>query len=294
MNTKIVAITWVAVLLVGCGGTSQTAPTSTATPPPPASTRTAPGQAPTPTGAPVMELPAQDPNAPVVSAVEAVGAATLNEAEWVDRFPASRSSVPTLAAELIEAATVFGDGQHTEERSWLVVDPRDRFDLVAELKQSIGAVHVQTANNTNDDESLCTETIGEDDRGVEWTVRACDYPSLPDTHAVGIVQTTPGTPASFTVDASIDAMLALSGGELTHVSARLQVPQPGEQSLLRSARIALPDGVDVQQLVDALKNGPLDDYGVARNDDSAVLTGPRGETWTLTTSIALFEAQGPW
>lgn len=284
------AVAAVGVLLVGCGGSSPATPstsTSEAQPSPAAT------QAASPTVA-VMVLPENDPDAPVVSAVAAVGSAMLDEQQWTTRFPAPREAIPTLEAEIIEAATEFGDGKHIEERSWLVVDTRDRYDLVAELRKVIGTVHIDTATNTNDAESLCTTSVGQDDTGVEWTVRACDYPDLPDTHAVGIVQTTTGTPEVFSVDDTVNGLLELSGGELTHTSARLRVPQPGQENLVRTARIALPANIDMNQLVDAAKNGPLVEYGVARSDDSAVLTGPRGETWTLTTSVAMFEAQSSW
>lgn len=246
---------------------------------------------------PVVEFEVADVDVPrdVSDGVLGLGGAVLDGDEWGRRFPAESVVVlPRVNAEVVEAASEFRDGVRFEERTWMVVDTRDRYELIEELRGEVGAVNVVSADNSADELSKCAVTVAMGEGEVSWTVRACDYPSVEGMHALGVVWSAPASGPDVVVDVTVGLVLDVAPGVVTSTGARLQVPGAGEEALVRDARIEFSSRVDPVEVGARLRARGLSDWALQTGEGSVILTGPRGESWVITDRVAQFDAGGAW
>lgn len=236
----------------------------------------------------------------IVDAIRAGGGDLVDPAEWTARYGttvlAELAGPDVRLAEATRRAERTGDAwNRVDEAAWLAVSRTALNDLLADLAAAarIDGPAERTARIDNGGECV-TDRYPPDPAGAAWSVQGCAYPRYPQMIAVGITRTGPDADPPTAVDPTIGPLVELLDGELDYVEVRLGPPGPDTATLHLSAYVALPAGLDVTTATDAVLAGPLAGWQVLRGDDSVLLSGPTGATWTLSAGAAVFEWAGRW
>ena len=248
-------------------------------------------------------IPVDDAALPteVVAAYEGGGGDLLTPSEWIGRFgwPGGFTQLVGDGVRLVEVThrserSADGSWRRLDEASWLTADRRSRDDLLDEIATTVGVGAGRSRAASIDDGADCVvDTYPTSARG-EWTLQGCTYPRYSPMMAIGATRrvVVADTPAA--VDATVTTLTEVLGGRVSFIEVRLTAPGTDGSTLHTTAQLTFDEPLDVDTTTDLLIDGPLAGWQVRRGDDSAVLSGPTGATWTLTAAVAVFDWAGRW
>jgi hypothetical protein len=232
----------------------------------------------------------------IVEGYDANGGDLVDPVEWSARFgdsPLPRVTGPGVV--LVEAVDRFeqrdGEWFGTHEANWLAMVERDRDAAITDLA---AAARIDgTAKRTDDTDQgadcvLDTYTAPD----VRWQVQGCSYQQFPRMVALGISSSGQSSAPQAALDTTISTLVDVLGAEVTYSEARLGAPGPDGSTLHLTAHLAT--NLDVDAATDRARTGPLRDWQVFPAEDSTLLSGPSGATWTLSDRVAVFNWAGRW
>lgn len=238
----------------------------------------------------------------VLDAYQSAGVNLIPPNDWFGRFgsPPGFPEIRGSSARLVEALyrvelAESGDGwMRTDEMSWLLVDDRDRDELLAELAVRVGAVADWSGTTSTEEGAECAVGPLTTDSEGEWTIQGCRYPRFEDLLAIGLTRTAPSSEGATQVDPSVVAVSASLGGRLVFSEVRLGEPGADGATLHLSAQVRFDDPVDPTVAAEQLVADVLPGWQLLRGDGSVLVSGPTGTTWTITATVAVFEWAGRW
>ena len=236
----------------------------------------------------------------IANAFENAGADLVVPDEWTRRFgapagfPELRGSSGRLVEALSRIEATDAGWRRTDEMSWLVLDDRDRDELLTDLAKSLGASDGWEATTVIDQGAQCALAQLPTIANADWTIQGCGYPRFTDLHALGVTRRADTTDQPDVLDTSMSAVAASLGGHTTFSEVRLGQPSPDGSTLHLSAQVRFDVPIDVDTASERLTTDVLPGWQVLKGEDSVRLSGPTGATWTVTSTVAVFEWAGQW
>ncbi len=238
--------------------------------------------------------------AEIVDAFVNAGGDLVRPDEWARRFgsPVGFPDLHGSSGRVVEALSrveATEEGWHrTDEMSWLVLDDRDRDELLTDVATGLGAVGGWESTTSIDQGAHCTvaqlPTIAE----ADWTIQGCRYPRFTDLLALGVTRNVRTTDRPAVLDTSIVAVATVLGGRTTFSEVRLGQPSADGSTLHLSAQVRFDVPIDVDTASERLTAEALPGWQVLKGEESVLLSGPTGATWTVTSTVAVFEWAGRW
>jgi hypothetical protein len=236
----------------------------------------------------------------IVNAFVNAGADLVVPDEWTRRFgapadfPELRGSSGRVVEALSRVEAKDAGWRRTDEMSWLVLDDRDRDELLTDVATSLGAVDGWEATTVIDQGAHCALAQLPTIADADWTIQGCDYPRFTDLLALGVTRRVDTTDQTAVLDTTMSAVAVALDGRTTFSEVRLGQPSPDGSTLHLSAHVRFDVPIDVDTASERLTTEALPGWQVLKGEDSVLLSGPTGATWTVTSTVAVFEWAGRW
>jgi hypothetical protein len=226
------------------------------------------------------------------------GGDLVDPAEWRGRFgPAALPELTGPGVRLVEGLrrTELRDGNwiRTDEAGWLAMTGEDRDAMMRSLQVAADIDGVASRTESTDQGADCIiDTYPPDADGISWQLQGCSYAKFPRLLSLGISRTGPTDDPPTAIEPTIAAVADTIDGSVTFVEVRFGEPGADESTLRLSAHLSSQLGLDAS--ADAVATGPLDGWQAFPGEDSVLMSGPTGATWTLSDGVAVFTWAGRW
>lgn len=234
----------------------------------------------------------------IVDSYRTNGGDLVDPVEWTGRY--GTSALPSLVGDgvaLVEATRRFesvdSGWERTDEANWLTIADTDRDSLLVELAAAAGITDTATRTSSSQDGADCAiDTYPSTQASVRWVVQGCSYERFPQLVALGVASTAASSQPPTVLDATMTSFIDTLDGTISFAEVRLGSPGPDGATLHLSAQVHF-DG-NLTDADDAVSSGVLADWQRFGGEDSLLLSGPTGATWTLSDGVGVFEWAGRW
>lgn len=234
----------------------------------------------------------------IVDSYRTNGGDLVDPVEWTGRY--GTSALPSLVGDgvaLVEATRRFegvdGGWERIDEANWLTMADTGRDSLLAELAVAAGITDTATRTSSSQDGADCAiDTYPTTQASVGWVVQGCSYERFPQLVALGVSRTAASSQPPTVLDATMTSFIDTLDGTISFAEVRLGSPGPDGATLHLSAQVHF-DG-NLTTVDDAVSSGVLADWQRFVGEDSLLLSGPTGATWTLSDGVGVFEWAGRW
>lgn len=244
-----------------------------------------------------VEVTGGDLPVAVVDGYGSGGGDLIAPAEWFARYGTSPlPGVDGPGVALVEATRRIEEATdgwaRTDEANWLAMSSEDRDILIDELAGAAGVEGSAIRTSDSSEGGDCvSDTYPATSAGVVWVVQGCRYERFPRLVALGVSRSGGTFEQPAAVDPTIPAVIDQLDGTLSHAEVRFGSPSPDGSTLHLSAHVSFDGDLDTAV---AVADGALQGWQRFPGENSLLLSGPTGTTWTFAPSVAVMDWAGRW